>query len=79
MKNESPIYSYYYPLTTSCNTLQQRSLANGGVMPTDETILCQKAKPLFVSHRQPNIYILLMDRLSLVCGTIWSQELCRLK
>ena len=66
MKNESPIYSYYYPLTTSCNTLQQRSLANGGVMPTDETILCQKAKPL-------------LDRLSLVCGTIWSQELCRLK
>lgn len=56
MKNESPIYSYYYPLTTSCNTLQQRSLANGGTMPTDETILCQKAKPLFVSHRQPNIY-----------------------
>ena len=56
MKNESPIYSYYYPLTTSCNTLQQRSLANGGAMPTDETILCQKAKPLFVSHRQPNIY-----------------------
>ena len=56
MKNESPIYSYYYPLTTSCDTLRQRTLANGGNTPTDETMLCQTARPLFVGHRQPNVY-----------------------
>ena len=56
MKNESPIYSYYYPLTTSCETLQHRSLANGGDKSTDETMLCQTARPLFVGHSQPNVY-----------------------
>ena len=56
MKNESPIYSYYYPLTTSCETLRQRTLANGGNTPTDETVLCQTARSLFVGHSQPNIY-----------------------
>ena len=56
MKNESPIYSYYYPLTTSCDTLRQRTLANGGNTPTDETMLCQTAGPLFLGHSQPNVY-----------------------
>lgn len=56
MKRESPIYSYYYPLSTSCETLQKRALRNGGGEVVDETALCQGAKPLFYGHSQPNVY-----------------------
>ena len=50
-----PLYSYFYPLTTQCTEHNQRC-SSYGVQPTDETILCQSAKPLFEGHRQPNKY-----------------------
>lgn len=55
-ERKSPVFSYYYPLTVNCETLKQRAYVNGGGEPTDETLLCSQAKPLFEEHKQPVVY-----------------------
>lgn len=59
--------AYFYPLTTNCPEKTRRSLAIGqqigleegqGVAVIDETLLAQRAIPLFEGHQQPSTYCL---------------------
>lgn len=51
----TPVYSYFYPLSTSCPERQSRALQHN-VTLADETELAQRAEPLFDGHQQPNTY-----------------------
>ena len=54
---KTPVYSYFYPLSTACPERQTRALEHGYELP-DETQLCQDAEPLYSGHKQPVTYCL---------------------